>query len=41
MDELLGEHVGLRLAAEHDDHLGMIVGREVVGDVSFHLRPCS
>jgi len=40
MDELSGEHVGLRLVVGHSDHLGMIVDREVVGDVSFHPRPC-
>ena len=40
MDKLSGEHVGLRLVVGHGDHLGMVVGREVVGDVSFHPRPC-
>ena len=40
MDELSGEHVGLRLVVGHGGHLEMIVDREVVGDVSFHPWPC-
>ena len=38
MDKLSVEHVSLRLAVGHGDHLGMIVDGEVVGGVSFHPR---
>ena len=41
MDELPGEHIGLRFAVGHSDHLWVIVGRGVVGDVSFLPGPAS